>query len=306
MKIAVTSESFSFHPVLVNELKEKFKYIKIRSEKKRLSKEELVSYLKDCDGAIVGLDIIDEEVLNELPDLKIVSKFGVGLDNLDLAALRKRNVKVGWTAGVNKGAVSELALGQMINLSRNLSQTCKELKSGNWNKSGGFELSEQVVGVLGVGNIGEDLIKKLQPFGCQIVASDILNKREFLSNYNVAQVEFNELVSRSDIISIHVPLTEATKNLFNKNLFDSLTQSPIIINTSRGGIVNEDDLYEALSSGKLRGAAFDVYKDEPSEGNKLHHLENFYGTPHIAGNSNRAVLSMGRSAIGHLSQYFGK
>lgn len=306
MQIAVTSESFSFHPILVEELQTKFSDVKIRSEKKRLSKNELISFLSDCDGAVIGLDIINEEILKELPKLKIVSKYGVGLDNLDLKALSARNIAVGWTPGVNKEGVSEFALGQMINLSRNLTQTGNELKNGKWDKTGGRELSEQVIGILGVGHIGEDLIKKLSPFGSSILACDLLDKSTILFRYGARQVDFNELVLSSDIISIHVPLGESTNNLFNKKLFSLLTNKPILINTSRGGIVNEDDLHDALIGGQIRAAAFDVYIDEPSVGHKLHVLDNFYGTPHIAGNSNRAVLSMGRSAISHLSKYFGK
>lgn len=303
-KIAVTSNSFSFNAELTSNLKSHFPDISLKKNKERLSGTDLIQYLSDCEGAIVGLEKIDENIIKNLPKLKIVSKFGVGLDNLDLEALKKHNISVGWTPGVNKSSVSELALGNMISLARNVFVTSNQLRSDIWNKNGGRELSELTIGVIGIGHIGKDLIQKLIPFGCEILANDIIDQSNFLSPLGIKQVELEEVFKRADVITIHTPKTFETTNLFNKDIFSKMKKDSMIISTARGGIVNENDLYDAIDSGHLHGAALDVFEIEPSIKNRLYSLPNFIGTPHLAGNSRKAVLSMGNSAIDHLVNFF--
>lgn len=306
IRIGVTSESFSFHETLKSELLRFFPNSKLRSDRSKLSQEQLVAYLKDCDGAIIGLDLITDEVLNRLPRLKMISKYGVGLNNLDLDAMSQRGVQLGWSAGVNKSAVSELAIGQMISLSRNISSTSALLRQGQWHKDGGRELSEMTVGIIGVGHIGKEVIRRLQVFGCRILACDIVDQRSFLSPLGVNQVSHEEIYNNSDIISLHVPLDSSTLNMINKEVLAKLNPRTILINTARGGIINEEDLYDALYNQRIHAAAMDVFVEEPAIDHKLNKLENFFPTPHISGNSNRAVIDMGTTAIEHLKKHFLK
>ncbi len=304
-KIGVTSESFSFHEKLKSDLLRLFPHSKLRTDRNKLSQDELITYLKDCDGAIVGLDEINDDILAQLPNLKIISKYGVGLNNLDIDAMGRRNIKLGWTAGVNKGAVSELTIAQMINLSRNIVSTGEQLRQGTWNKNGGRELSELTIGVIGVGHVGKEVIRRLQVFGSTILACDIIDQSSFLKPLRLNQVPHEEIFKTSDVITLHVPLDKSTLNLINKTVFAKLKPGAILINTARGGIINEDDLYEALSNKGLYAAAMDVFVDEPAINHKLNQLINFFPTPHISGNSNQAIINMGTSAILHLKNHFG-
>lgn len=304
IKISVTSNSFSFNDQLTKELKEHFKNVQLKTNKIKMNQSELIEFLSDSDGAIVGLDQITKEVIDSLPKLQIISKYGVGLDNLDIDYLKKADIKIGWTPGINKTSVSELTIANMISLSRNIFKTSNELVNSEWIKNGGRELSELCVGIIGIGNIGEDVIKKLIPFGCKILANDIKDKSNFLKSYNIEQVPLEKLLKESDIISIHTPKDKNTINLINQRTIELMKQGSIVISTARGGIINEKDLYQALKNDYLKGAALDVFEIEPAIGNNLFQLKNFIGTPHIAGNSNKAVLSMGRSSIKHLVTHF--
>ncbi|EIM3965111.1 hydroxyacid dehydrogenase, partial [Campylobacter jejuni] len=167
-KIAVTAVAFSKNQYLREKLNSHFKYVQFNDSLKRLSQDELKCFLKDVDGAIVGLDEIGEDVLKEVKNLKVISKYGVGLNNIDFNSAEKYQVKVVYSQGVNKRSVSELVLGNMLSLMRNSYITSNKLKTQEWDKNGGVQLSGKSVGVIGVGNIGKDLIGLLKPFGCTI------------------------------------------------------------------------------------------------------------------------------------------
>ncbi len=306
LNIAVTSDSFSFHPVLKERLSALFPSAKFKQNKVKFTKPELIKYLENCDGAIIGLEKIDAEVIDALPKLKIISKYGVGTDNLDLEYMKKKGIHLGWTAGVNKNSVSELAIGKMISMSRNLFFCGTKLKNKIWEKDGGRELSELTIGVLGVGHVGKEVIRKLQVFGPKIVAHDILPMNDFYQQYGVKEVSFDELFKVSDIVSVHVPLEDSTRNLIGRKQFDLMKPHSMFLNTARGGIVDEEALYNAMIACKLHAASMDVFLDEPAINSKLLDLPNFIPTPHIAGNSQQAVLDMGTSAIKHLAAFFGK
>jgi phosphoglycerate dehydrogenase-like enzyme len=306
VKIAVTSDSFSFHPVLRERLSALFPGAKFKSNKVKFTKPELIEYLRGCDGAVIGLERIDAEVIDALPELRIISKYGVGIDNLDLDHMKRKGIRLGWTAGVNKNSVSELAIGKMISMSRNLFFCGTKLKNRIWEKDGGRELSELTVGILGVGHVGKEVIRKLQVFGPRIVANDLLPMDDFYLQNHVRDVSLEELFAVADLVSIHLPLEPATRNLIGKKHFDLMKPGSMFLNTARGGIVDEDALYDALVGGKLHAASMDVFLDEPAIDSKLLALPNFIPTPHIAGNSQQAVLDMGTSAIKHLAEFFGR
>jgi phosphoglycerate dehydrogenase-like enzyme len=305
MKIKVSTVAFSTNKLLVDELKKYFHDVIVNEKGVRISEQELVSFYKDADGIIVGLEKITPEILDQLPNLKIIAKYGVGLDNIDIEACNKRNIKIGWTGGVNKRSVAEMALGFMLALSRNLYVTSNQLKSGTWNKNGGIQLTGKTIGIIGVGNIGKELIEILSPFNCNILINDLTEINDF-EKKNINQVDKNIIFTDSDFISIHTPLNNETLNLFNLDVFTKMKDSAFLINTARGGIVNEQDLKFALSNGIIAGAALDVYEIEPPIDMELLKLPNLICTPHTGGNANEAVVAMGMSAIEHLIQYFKK
>ncbi len=302
--IKVTSRAFSKNPVLRKELLELFPNTVFNDGESSFNTEDLLNYLRDADGVVLGLEEVDEEVINALPNLKIIAKFGVGLDNVNVDYAKSQGKSIGWTGGTNKRSVAEQTLGFMLGLCRNLFVTGYQLKQGNWVKDGGFQLSEKIVGVIGCGNIGTELLRLLQPFGCELLICDILNKSAQAKKYQARQVEFSEILTKSDVISLHVPLTELTCHMIDAASLQQMKSTAYLINTSRGSVVDQIALKQALLEKKIRGAALDVFEEEPPADLEFLSLPNLMVTPHIGGNAKEAVEAMGRAAIEHLESYF--
>lgn len=305
-KVAVTSPSFSKHPQLRSEMERLFPGVVLNEGNRRLEGNELVNYLNGADAAVIGLERIDEEVIAGCPGLRIIAKYGVGLDNIDIASCRKAGVTIGWTGGVNRLAVAEMALGFMLALCRNLFFTSNLLGKGTWEKSGGCQLSGKTVGVIGAGNIGREVIRLLFPFGCRILVNDILDIASYCEEEGLVNATKREIFSLCDIVTMHTPLNAETYHLVNRETLSLMKPSSFLINTARGGVVCQNDLHRALAGGAIAGAAIDVYEEEPPSGLDFLSLPNLICTPHIGGNSAEAVLSMGMSAIGHLKEFFGR
>ena len=303
MKVKVSTIAFSKNLTLVNLLKQHFPDAEVNNEGVRMNNDDLVQFFSDADAVIVGLEKITSELLDKLPKLKMIAKYGVGLDNVDLKACSDHSIHIGWTGGVNKRSVAEMALGFMLSLCRNLYSTSNQMKQMVWNKSGGFQLSGKTVGIIGLGNIGKELVGLLKPFGCSILVNDIIDIDEFASVNGLKIVSKNELITKADIISIHTPLSFDTLNLFTLQEFKMMKNTSFIINTARGGIINEADLKIALKEKLISGAALDVYNEEPPVDQELLELQNLICTPHTGGNSFEAVFAMGESAINHLVTY---
>ncbi|NQU58721.1 MAG: phosphoglycerate dehydrogenase [Rhodospirillales bacterium] len=306
MKIKATSTSFSKHPRLRAALLADFPDAAFNDDGRKYTRPELIDYIKDANGVVLGLEEVDDEVLASCPNLKIVSKYGVGLDNLDQEACRKRGIAVGWTGGVNKRSVAEMDLCFMLGLARNLYQRSLDLKAGDWNKDGGFQLTGKTVGVIGLGHTGSEIIKLLQPFNCRILGNDIIDKSDFCREFGIEHVDKDTLFGQADFITLHTPLTELTHHLINAQTLAQMKPSACVINTARGPIVSGEDLKRALIDKTIAGAALDVYEEEPPTDMELLGLHNFFCTPHIGGNADEAVMAMGLSAIGHIKEFFGK
>jgi D-3-phosphoglycerate dehydrogenase len=303
-RIKVTSRSFSRHPVLKQELLDLFPDSVFNADGPATGLPDLVGFLDDADGMILGLEEMDRTVLQQLKNMKIVAKFGVGLDNLDVNAAEDLGITVGWTGGVNKRSASEQALGFMLGLSRNLFFSAFPLKHGKWEKEGGRLLSGRCIGIIGCGHIGTDLVHLLQPFNCRVLICDILDKRGVVDTYGATQVSQEELLVEADIISLHVPLTELTKFMVNEDFLHKMKPTAYLINNSRGHVVNQQALKKALQKKTIAGTALDVYESEPPDDIEFLSLPNLMVTPHIGGNANEAVIAMGRCAIVHLKEFF--
>ena len=271
---------------------------------KYFSEEQLIEFLKDAEGVLIGRVPLTDKVITSLPNLKIISTYGLGLDNIDQDAIQLHGRMLGFTAGVNKLSVAELALGFMIGLCHNIFKSGFALKNGNWEKDGGHQLSGKTVGIIGCGNVGKELIRLLEPFECRVLVRDILDLSEYCSSHGVEEASFDEIIKQADIISLHVPLTELTRNMIDANIFQNMKTSSFLINTSRGDIVNEVDLKQALMNGSIAGAALDVFSIEPPEDYELLECQNLMVTPHIGGNTVEAVEAMANSAFKHLVKYF--
>jgi len=306
MKVKVSTLAFSNNQYLVNALLQEFPDAEVNTLGVRMKDDALIDFFADADGAIVGLEPVTSEFLERLPKLRIIAKYGVGLDNIDLEACKERKVNIGWTGGVNKRSVAEMALGFMLALLRNLYVTSNQLKQFYWNKNGGVQLTGKSIGIIGLGHIGKELVTLLKPFNCKILVNDIEDVSELAASHKLISVTKDELYSQSDIISIHTPFTDSTADLINASVFAKMKSNAFLINTARGGIVNETDLKYALENNIIAGAALDVYETEPPISKELLSLPNLICTPHTGGNSYEAVVAMGMSAISHLVNFRDK
>tara|TARA_A100001011_G_scaffold331900_1_gene358635 strand:+ start:2877 stop:3806 length:930 start_codon:yes stop_codon:yes gene_type:complete len=294
-KIAVCSRSFSKNLLLRNALKKKYSHVKFNDEGKSLYGKNLIKFLDDCNKCIVGLEKIDKKILISLPKLKKISKYGVGIDHIDTTSAKQLGKKVSFKAGVNRRSISELSLALIILLLRDLKKINNDLNNGKWASSIGLELTNKTVGIIGFGNIGQDLAKILKPFNCKIIYFDKV--RVIPNNKYIQKVSLRDIAKRSDVISIHLPLNKKTYNSIDKKFLNLMKSEAILINTSRGGIVNETDLYNILKNRGILAAASDVFLNEPVKKNKLLKLNNFFGLSHVGSMTKEAILRMGYAAI---------
>ena len=299
-KVAVCSRSLSKNEQLRKVLLERYTQVKFNDDGLSLDEDSLIEFIKDQNKIIIGLEKINESVLDSCPNLEVISKYGVGLDNLDLNALRKRKIKLGWKGGVNKRSGSEMALCLIIMMIRRVNEGIEDVKNGEWNQVKGSLLSHKSIGILGFGNIGMDLYELLKPFGCNILVYDTLEIEKKL--LNVKQVEIDEVLKLSDVVSIHLPFNDSTKNLIDMKRLSLMKKTSILINLSRGGIVVEKDLKKVLENKSIAAAAMDVFKTEPPEDNNLISLKNFIATPHMGGISLEGIHDMGMAAINGLEE----
>ena len=298
--VAVTSRSFSRHPILRGELLERYEHVTFNEAGVSLAGDALVEFLKGHVKAITALEVIDEAILSRLPELKVISKMGVGIDMIDLAAIERHGVKLSWTGGTNKRSVSELVIALVIALLRHIAPANREVRSGTWRQQKGGCLSGKTVGVIGCGNVGRDLICLLKPFGCRVLCYDIIDDPDFYAKHEVTPVGLDELLQESDVVTLHVPLNPSTYNILNSQRLALMKPSAILINTARGDLVDEQALKKMLKDGNIAGAAFDVFASEPPEDAELLNLANFLATPHIGGSTEEAIRAMGRAAIAGL------
>lgn len=299
-RIAVCEKAFVFQPTLKQELLQNFSHVTFNETGETMSGESLIRFLKGHDAAIVGLEKIDRATLEKLPELKTISKYGVGLDMLDLGELERRGIRLGWTGGVNAQAVAELTLGLALNIVRKIPTSHSDLKSHQWRQATGRQLSSLTVGILGCGHVGKILVKLLRPFGCRILAHDILDFAQFYLDNSVEAVGFLDLIEQADVLSVHVSKNASTIGLLSLELLKKMKSQSYLINTARGGIVDEAAVLEMLNTGHLAGAAFDVFESEPPKNIALIQHPNMHATSHIGGSTEEARLAMGRAAIAGL------
>lgn len=296
-KVAVCSRSFSRNSILRPELLARYPLVTFNDAGLQLQGDGLVDFLRGHDKAITGLEVLDEHVLGRLPELQVISKYGVGLDMIDLAAMRKHGKRLGWTGGVNRRSVAEFVISFAIALLRHVPMAHREVRSGVWRQHIGGYLSGRSVGIIGCGQIGKDLVPLLKAFGCRVLANDIRDYSEFYEAHDVEATGLEELLEQADVATLHVPLDNSTRGMLDSQRLSLLKPTAILINTARGGLVDEAFLKEMLRDGRLAGAAFDVFAVEPPTDAELLALPNFLATPHIGGSAHEAILAMGRAAI---------
>ena len=248
---------------------------------KKLTEDELMELIPSFDIIIAGTEKISDKVMERAGNLKMISRVGIGLDSVDLLAAEKRDIQVSYTPDAPAPAVSELTIGMMLTLLRSAHVSNSQMHLGKWHRFFGRRLSEITIGIIGVGRIGRGVLEHLQGFGNpKILVNDISIEDDIIKKFNVECSSKEKIYKQSDIVTLHLPLTGKTKDMIKKDHLLSMKADAIIINTSRGGIINESDLYEVMQSGHLSGAAIDVFDNEPYSGD-LKNIERCLLTAHM-------------------------
>jgi len=265
-----------------------------------LTEEELAGLIEEMDGIIVGIDPVTSKVLEKAKRLKVISKYGVGVDNIDLEKAKEKGILVTNTPGANSNAVAELTLGLIFTVLRKINLSDRKTREGSWERFVGYELSGKTLGIIGTGNIGRRLVKLLKGFDLRILCYDKDLDLEWAAEEGIIYVSLEELLKNSDVISIHMPLTKETYHFISDKELSFVKPGAVIINTSRGGIIDEMALYNALKEGKLLGAGLDVFEKEPPIDSPLLNLENVVMTSHIGAHTQEATENMAKMAVENL------
>jgi len=258
--------------------------------------DELIALLDDgVVGAIVSTDPFDARVLGAARRLRVIARVGVGTDSIDVAAAARQGIAVCTTPGVNAASTADHAVALMLAALRRVPEHDRAVREGTWPRTGAatpWELSGATVGLVGYGAIGRLVHRRLSGFAVRVLVCD----PEADPAPGAERTELEPLLRASDIVSLHLPLGPATRGLIDEHRLAQLKPTAVLVNTARGGLIDEDALADALQRGRLRGAALDVFQDEPPNGSRLLKLPNVVVTPHVAGLSDRSVKEMTRRA----------
>lgn len=288
-----------FNKVPVERLEDAGCEVRLNPYGRPLTPAEIVEHAKDADVIILGNDRLDSATIGKLPNLKLVVRHGAGLDNIDFSELGKRDITVANTPGANKEETADLTFALILDLARMVTQSINQLKGGVWNKIPGRTLYGKTIGIIGVGAIGMAVASRAMGFGMDILGNDIVQRDE-AARFGLLYTSLNELLSASDVVTIHAPLTSATKNLIGARELKRMKPGALLINTARAGVVREAALEKALMSGHLGGYAVDVYAKEPPDPTSYTSLPNVLTTPHIGSSTMEANLRMGDMAVDNI------
>jgi D-3-phosphoglycerate dehydrogenase len=306
-RVAVANITFSSNPDLKKRLEQYFPNSIYNENKTRLGNEELARFIDNAEIVVLGLEILNEDILAKNPCLKVIAKYGVGIDNVDFGLLSRHGIELLHEHGVNRVEVAEFAFAQILNLLRNISLTGKLLAKGIWLKDGGVSLNEVTVGVIGVGNIGGAVIEMLSLNGCgKIICYDIdtAKYKQVAHLPNVSFVALEEVLQQSDIISLHIPGDPGNDNFIDRQKVQQMKKGVKLLNISRGSLVETETLLEGIAEGIIHSAALDVYKYEPFFDARIVNNVRIIVTPHTAGNSCASVGKMGASVINNLINFY--
>ncbi|HEE9562972.1 TPA: phosphoglycerate dehydrogenase [Campylobacter coli] len=303
MKVFISTHPFGETSKIPLELLDKNGFeVRINNRGRKITSKELSKDIGEAEVLIAGTEKITEEVLKNAPNLKLISRVGIGLDGIDFELCHKYDIRVAYTPDAPTMAVSELCVGLMLDLARKISFTDANLKQGVWNRHMGMLLYGKTIGIVGMGRIGKSLIKLLSSFNVSFKVCEPNPDFAFLKMYNVELTNKTKLLKESDVISLNLPLKKDTMNFLMLDDLKNMKKSSILINTARGGIINEDDLYIALKENLIAGAAVDVFEEEPYKG-KLRELNNVVLTCHMGASTIESRTDMETQAVEEVVRY---
>ena len=300
MKLLIGAISISKpkYAAIHEKAKEVFDEVIVNPFGRALTEEEILERWDGVDAIVAGTEKYTREMLEKAPStLKVISKHGVGVDNIDLAAAKARGITVCNTPGANADAVAEATMGLILCVLRKIPVSDQYVRTNNWKRLEGHLIKGQTIGVIGMGNIGKNVILRAEPFGAKFMAYDPYFDSAFAQVHNVQQATIEEILKTADIVSLHLPCTPETYHMINQETLAMMKPGAALINTARGELIDEEALYQALKCGRLGGAGLDVYSSEPMYNSPLFELDNIVVTPHMAGNTSETTMSMGMWAL---------
>lgn len=297
VKVLVTPRSYGKTDPVVFEMLEKAGAEVVRNTTGSiLSKEKMIELLADCDGLIVGVDPVDADVIAAAPRLRAIAKYGVGVDNIDLEAAQARGIAVSRTVGANSEAVADYAMALMMAVARKTVLIDKQCRLGDWKKITTRDISGSTIGILGFGAIGKHVAARSKGFGMRVLAYDVIWDEAYAKANGITKASPEEIYAQADIISLHLPLLPETRNFIGKEQLEQMKPDAILINTARGGLIDEAALLEALKEGRLYGAGIDAFEQEPPTNPAWFQLDNVVLGSHCAASTVGAARNMGRMA----------
>jgi D-3-phosphoglycerate dehydrogenase len=265
---------------------------------KPLTSAEIAGLLPGVHGYIAGLDVIDADALKTADKLKVISRYGVGFDNVDLEAAKSKKIVVTNTPGANSVSVAELALGLVLALARQIPEAVDAVHQGKWPRYSGVSLEGKTIGILGLGAIGKQLARRLAGFDCKILAFDPYADKQFALDNQITLADIDQVIAAADFVSLHLPLLPETRGIVDEAFLNKMKKGSYLVNTSRGEAINEEALLKALQSGHLKGAGLDAFIVEPPDpNNPLLALPNVIATPHLGAQTDGATSNMGWLAM---------
>jgi len=302
MKILVTPASFKqgASSSVMDTLKGFADDLVFNTKGKPLTEDELIAALKGCDGCIAGLDPFNRKVIESTDTLKVISRYGTGVDNVDVAAAGEKGITVCRTPGVNSQAVAELAIAFMLCLARQVPMLDRKTREGHWVRSVGVELHKKTLGILGLGAVGKRTARIAAGFSMKVLACDPNMDTGYAKDNGIHPADFDTLLKESDFLSLHLPLKPDTRHIISAEAMRRMKKGAIIINTARGGLIDEAAACELIKSGHLDGLGLDVYEEEPPQNSPLFGLENVVFTPHTAAHTAEATAGMASMSVENL------
>lgn len=293
-KVLVGSRERSRSPEAIKILTAQGYELRLNPHDRSLTEDELLEMIKGVDGLIAGSEKVTASVIAAgAPTLKVIAKQGVGYNTIDIDAAKEHDVAVTITPGANSKSVADLAMGLIMAIARQIPQMDLSIRNGGWYRHTGVELGDKVLGIIGMGNIGGEVAKRAHGFGMKIIAYDVYPRQEFTDNYGVTYLTLNEVFKEADFVSLHAPAMDETVGMVNMERLHKMKNTSYIINTARGELIVENDLYEALSKGLIAGAALDVFAQEPPKESPLMKLKNVVVTSHAGAYTNEAIVGAG-------------
>jgi D-3-phosphoglycerate dehydrogenase / 2-oxoglutarate reductase len=300
--VLVTARSFGGpYPELREELQAAVREVRWNDLGRPLAPAELRDAIAGVDGVIAGVDRFDARVIESAPRLRVIARYGTGTDGIDLAAAARRGVVVTNTPGANAQAVAELTIGLMLALARRIPAGDRLVRAGRYGPLPGVQLGGRTVGVLGLGHVGSEVARRAAALGCRVLGFDPAVGDDAARGYGATPAPFERVVAEADFLSLHLPVTPATRNMVDRRLLARMKSGAFLVNTARGELVVEADLVEALERGRLAGAALDALREEPPPaGHPLLAREDVILTPHSGADTAEARAAMARLALDDL------